>query len=602
MKRAPVKILHLPVLGTEPLRLRAGPLQLRFEPALLWARYWTCHHVEVLRAVYLAVRDTRWNTPQPRVRWRRSEIHPDRFTLKLKARYGGRRPFFEWDLRLDGSADGRVVYAARGVALDTFRTNRTGFSVLHPAEAAGRRCRIEHADGTSENGAFPREISPHQPFFDVRAIKHSPAPGMRVEVRMHGETFEMEDQRNWTDASFKTYCRPLQRTWPFVVRRGATIKQRIEVRVSERRIRHRAVPSAVDCFLTLDRKLTRMPALGALRREGAPLSTIAANLLRTAGIKHLRVDLDTTSAACLAQWTSAAADAVKVGADVALEVVLKVGANERPLENLARHIAATQPPSATRWVILDRETKVTSGAVFGRVATLWARHRINGLLGGGVGGEFVDLNRSCPLEAASEFVCFGVDAQVHAFDETSILETLSTYPTVIARARRLSGGLPVAVSPVRFGMPRTGKPQRDDPRQRTTFGGVWMLASLAALARGKANSATFELPRLDNATPALQVLQACAATGSDHVLLVASSEPHHACAIGLRTSAGFLVLIANLRGEDQRVRMNGLPRSDCRVTLLSSNCTASLTRAMPANAALTLPPYAVLQIDVSSAT
>ena len=33
----------------------------------------------------------------------------------------------------------------------------------------------------------------------------------------NGETFEMEDQRNWTDASFKTYCTPLSLPYPIKI-------------------------------------------------------------------------------------------------------------------------------------------------------------------------------------------------------------------------------------------------------------------------------------------------------------------------------------------------------------------------------------------------
>jgi hypothetical protein len=32
---------------------------------------------------------------------------------------------------------------------------------------------------------------------------------VRVTCRMEGDTYETEDQRNWTDASYKTYVRPL---------------------------------------------------------------------------------------------------------------------------------------------------------------------------------------------------------------------------------------------------------------------------------------------------------------------------------------------------------------------------------------------------------
>src|SRR3712207_7382130 len=46
-------------------------------------------------------------------------------------------------------------------------------------------------------------LFPYTTFF--RSLTHEAAPGLRVTCRMEGDTFEMEDQRNWTDASFKTY-------------------------------------------------------------------------------------------------------------------------------------------------------------------------------------------------------------------------------------------------------------------------------------------------------------------------------------------------------------------------------------------------------------
>ena len=50
---------------------------------------------------------------------------------------------------------------------------------------------------------LPDLIEPWQPFKSIRAITHSVRPGVR-ECRMEGDMFEMEDQRNWSDASYKT--------------------------------------------------------------------------------------------------------------------------------------------------------------------------------------------------------------------------------------------------------------------------------------------------------------------------------------------------------------------------------------------------------------
>ena len=112
-----------------------------------------------------------------------------------------------------------------GVARSTFLRNRIGFCVLHPIhECAGAACRIEHVDGTVETTRFPQYIAPQAlvdgiihpvyPFADLRAMAHEVQPGVWADLRFEGETFEMEDQRNWTDASYKTYGTPLRLPFP----------------------------------------------------------------------------------------------------------------------------------------------------------------------------------------------------------------------------------------------------------------------------------------------------------------------------------------------------------------------------------------------------
>ena len=58
----------------------------------------------------------------------------------------------------------------------------------------------------------------------MRAILHEVTPGVEVEVRMEGETFETEDQRNWSDASFKTYGTPLHLPFPVEVAEGTRVE------------------------------------------------------------------------------------------------------------------------------------------------------------------------------------------------------------------------------------------------------------------------------------------------------------------------------------------------------------------------------------------
>ena len=41
----------------------------------------------------------------------------------------------------------------------------------------------------------------------------------------------MEDQRNWSDASYKTYVRPLSLPWPYVMEQGVTNRQSVELEI-----------------------------------------------------------------------------------------------------------------------------------------------------------------------------------------------------------------------------------------------------------------------------------------------------------------------------------------------------------------------------------
>ena len=49
------------------------------------------------------------------------------------------------------------------------------------------------------------------------------------EVTAEGDVFEMEDQRNWTDGSFKTYVRPLALPWPYRLADGEVLRQSVTV-------------------------------------------------------------------------------------------------------------------------------------------------------------------------------------------------------------------------------------------------------------------------------------------------------------------------------------------------------------------------------------
>ena len=139
-----------------------------------------------------------------------------------------------YSAKITGTADGRLDIRRRGEAVTDFVTNRTGFVVLHPiAGVAGAPATVEEVDGKIVETNFPELISPGQPIFNIRAITHEFAPGAKVVCRMEGDIFEMEDQRNWMDASYKTYVRPLAMPWPYTSEGGRALEQKSNARASK---------------------------------------------------------------------------------------------------------------------------------------------------------------------------------------------------------------------------------------------------------------------------------------------------------------------------------------------------------------------------------
>ena len=191
----------------QAIPLRAGPATMSFEPETAFLRHIRIGDHELVRAVYGAVRNRDWTTVPARISNLRFEISNDSFQLGFQADCQKDDLDFHWQGSLSGDAQGKIVYQFDGEARSTFLRNRIGLCVLHPIlECSGKPCAVERADGTREQGVFPNHISPHQPFKNIRALSYEVAPGVRVEVRCEGDVFEMEDQRNWTDASFMAGC------------------------------------------------------------------------------------------------------------------------------------------------------------------------------------------------------------------------------------------------------------------------------------------------------------------------------------------------------------------------------------------------------------
>ncbi len=79
---------------------------------------------------------------------------------------------------------------------------------------------------------------------------------------MEGDTFEMEDQRNWSDASYKTYVRPLARPWPYTLPKGVKVEQAVRLSVSGKAVAAAAGAAQKPVEIRLGGQSGTMPMIG----------------------------------------------------------------------------------------------------------------------------------------------------------------------------------------------------------------------------------------------------------------------------------------------------------------------------------------------------
>ena len=574
--------------------LRAGPLECSLDAGNL--RHIKVHGVEAIRAVSYIVRDRNWGTYNPAISDLKVEQDGSGFRVSYQAVCQDAQQAFAYTARIEADAAGNLSFAAEGEARSDFLTNRTGFVVLHPVEGvSGAPVTVERVDGSIEESSFPELIDPSCPFMDLRALTHEPLPGVRVACRMEGDTFEMEDQRNWLDASYKTYVRPLALPWPYTIAKGEKLSQRVALTLSGAPTRSKAAGGGDEVVVTIDsREVARMPAVGlAVPAEHARAALDLIEPLRALGPAHLVAEFDARKGhdAGLAQTYGELARAL--GADLVLEVILPcVDADGRPTDDLdvLRHDLNHVKGQIERVAVRPARIAVSPacdlkctlpGSVFPK-APAWAelvaaaRTAFPGIpVGGGMFSYFTEFNRKRPPAGLFDFVGHTICPLVHAGDDLSLTEGLEALPYIIKTTRSFAGAAPYWLFPSAIAMrqnPYGAAPAenphqrrvamaREDPRERALIGAAWYAGVLAHAARGGLEAVMLAAVAGPSGVvapdgsqrPVFEVLRGHAVLRGQAVLGSRSSAPRDVQV----TAAGDTLWLVNLTGQERRVRVEG---------------------------------------------
>jgi D-apionolactonase len=583
-------------------RLKAGPWSaLLIDGALHDIRY---NGLEVIRAVSFLVRDKDWGTCRPDFERIDIEETGGGFRVAYDARCANPEGHvLRYTLAMACAAEGALTFRCDVTAHTDFLAARCGFCVLHPIDdVAGAPARVEHGDGRRENASFPALIDPWQPFKDIASIEHDLPNGLTVRCAFTGDVFEMEDQRNWSDASFKTYSRPLELPWPYTLEKGAAFTQTVALDVSGAHqatgnieALHEAPPLEIAIRATdparPEARPETMPAIGvAISTRDAQAALANLPLLAELGPQQLTLSFDPLAGDGIAELEQFAQLQRESGVAAVLEFALP--GVEAPRAELARLATQIDHAGLTLAGIVVSPSVHRQSNPPGSVSPPCppldevyreARRAFPTLrLGGGMLSYFTELNRKRPPLDRVDWVTHATCPIVHAADDRSVMQTLEAIPHITRSCRALIGEQSYAIGPLSIGMRQNPYGSRvmpnpagervamaaDDPRQRALFGAAWLAGYAAALEGARIETLTLGaltgprgLADVEGGTlaryPVLHVAKALARmAGAVRLRVTGGGDGTGIACLAARHADGAMALVlANLTSEPHDVRL-----------------------------------------------
>jgi hypothetical protein len=641
----------------EQVKLKSSNLNLIYQAGDL--RYICFRGVEVIRRIYVGIRDQNWNTIQGSISDLVIHSEENRFSISFKSIHQSGNLDYTWQARIAGDADGKVTYTMDGNANTSFRFCRIGFCILHPIhECTGRPYRAETRAGLV-TGTLPILIEPQRmegnyeaPLFPACS---SFTIGLKNNASIHttfeGDLFEVEDQRNWTDGSFKTYCTPLSLGYPHHATAGRSFHQEVTLWLEEQESPTQTPePGLTEMDKTIhlspgDHSPLHLPEIGfGLPTQPLTASPRSTELLTQLKPAHLKFEVHMKDPAWVMLLESAIRTASQLDAKLALSVFLQDNA-ENQLGALESRLAG----APVAWFIILHEKDAhlrTTLAKWMVIARTHLRDSFPGIpIYGGTNGNFAELNRDWPDMTVVDGISYPINSQVHSSDESSLIEALQGQADTATTARHISNGNPVCVSSVTMKPPFNQAaneeelppppgelPSPVDPRQMSLFCAAWTLGSIRALTIGGAAAVTYYetlgwrglietamssvkpekfLSQPGMVFPVYHVFADLANVGAAMCTPLESNQPLAVTGIIIKSGTRNLYLLANLTPTLQEVILVSLPQGKASIRRLNDQTaisamydptafrtsTESLLLEKPV-LLLSLQPYEYIRLDI----
>ncbi|SMH40496.1 hypothetical protein SAMN06295885_1810 [Rathayibacter oskolensis] len=524
----------------------------------------------ILRGVRFVARDRDWGT----LPTTRSSAVAAGGGLLIEGESSDGAARIHWTLRV-GVEDSALTVALEAIAVSSFLRNRLGLIVLHGPESAGAPLEARCTDGVTRSLAFPERIAAHQPARDLAGLAWV-ADAVPVSLAFEGDVFEMEDQRNWTDGSFKTYSTPLDLPFPVAVDEGETIRQSLRLECGRGASRFSAAEEPVPevaTAVTIRTGEARHPLPEIL--TAASSAPEAERPVRTSKLGLL--------VECDPRWTGWRRALRRALEDAPGAVDLRIVAATP--DDIAVVLAEAGDAPLLRLGAFGAQSHLSEPLLFEEARRAAGERGI--VVVGGVRAHFTELNRGAealaPVDAA---LAFSITPFMHDRSGHQLVESLAVQRTVVRDARAIAAGRRLHIGPVTLGARMNavstspfdpGDPDVDgggygpqhvsgatDERQEAPALAAWVVGSLDALAVETVDSlAYFEQwgPRgvvsRGGATAAGRVLEWAAELSGSARLDV---DAPGLAAIGGTHAGKRVVLLGNLGGEAVDVATDGVVR------------------------------------------
>lgn len=475
--------------------LNAGVVKLFYKNG--WIRKVRNGHKEVLRAVYPALRDQNWGTIPMEI-IDESVISDDKsFHTISDVSFINGNINFGAQLQVTGKPNEILEYRFSGKALNTFIKNRIGLNILFPLYGyTNRAFEIMTTEGQRKQKKFPEIISPHQPAKKIKEI-YWKMNGLSFEMVFEGDAFEMEDQRNWTDGSYKIYSTPLELPFPVEIKKGDTIFQKVIFKSYTKKTSYVVDKKEIQIEIH-DHRPYPLPNIGYFRNaHKTGLTEREISILRELKTGHYRTDVYLHRS----NREEVLLNSTKESERLHTPLYLTLHFSSEYQNELSWLLTYAENQHINpKWISLfDEKTKITSDNLTKHVLPAIKHLFPDALFGCGVDAYFAELNRTRPDAEKYDFITYSICPQIHANDNLSLIENLEGQGPTVQSAAKIYPGYPVHISPVtlnqRFNVVAVDENQQDyplsDKRQCNFFNAMWTLISIKNLTQDGAAVVTY---------------------------------------------------------------------------------------------------------------